>query len=67
MMMGWSYLIAGNAVDAAPGRDRFLAAVGVYLVGEEGISQGLKPAFGAGEDVQAKAWTYHKGKNDSRS
>jgi hypothetical protein len=37
----------------------------VFLVGEEGTSQGLKPAFGAGGDVQAKAWTYHKGKGNS--
>jgi hypothetical protein len=35
-------------------------------VEEEGISQGLKPAFGAGVDVQAKAWTYHKGNNNGR-
>jgi hypothetical protein len=46
--------------ESIPGRGR------VFLAGEEGISQGLKPALGMGGDVQAKAWTYHKGKNNGK-
>jgi hypothetical protein len=32
---------------------------------QESISQGLKPNFRGGLDVQAKAWTYLKSKGNS--
>jgi hypothetical protein len=36
-------------------------------LGQEGISRGLKPAFVVGLNVQAKAWTYLRSRDKSKS